>query len=60
MIFAQSYKNKKKLQKKKRNISSFNKEKQYLCILIIQKTTICHNHHILQLLVGLPHDPFRR
>lgn len=48
MIFAQSYKNLSYLQKKKENFSSFIKEKQYLCILIIQKiryatiTTYCN------------------
>ena len=48
MIFAQSYKNLSYLQKKKRNFSSFIKEKQYLCTLIIQKiryatdTTYCN------------------
>ena len=47
MIFAQSYKNLSYLQKKKGNFSSFIKEKQYLCTLII-KNTICHNHYILQ------------
>lgn len=60
MIFTQSYKNLSYLQKKKRNFSSFIKEKQYLCILIIQKNTICHNHYILQLLVGVPQDSLRR
>ncbi len=57
MIFAQSYKNLSYLQKKKENFSSFIKEKQYLCILIIQKiryatdTTYCNywwgGHRIL-------------
>ena len=48
MIFAQSYKNLSYLQKKKENFSSFIKEKQYLCTLIIQKiryatiTTYCN------------------
>ena len=37
MIFAQSYKNLSYLQKKKGNFSSFIKEKQYLCTLIIKK-----------------------
>ena len=59
MIFAQSYKNLSYLQKKKGNFSSFIKEKQYLCTLIIKKT-ICHNHYILQLLVGVPQDSLRR
>ena len=34
MIFTQSYKNLSYLQKKKRNFSSFIKEKQYLCTRI--------------------------
>ena len=48
MIFAQSYKNLSYLQKKKENFSSFIKEKQYLCTLIIPKiryatiTTYCN------------------
>lgn len=59
MIFAQSYKNLSYLQKKKENFFSFIKEKQYLCTLINQNT-ICHNHYILQLLVGVPQDSLRR
>lgn len=46
MIFAQSYKNLSYLQKKKGNFSSFIKEKQYLCILIIKKYDMPQTLHI--------------
>ena len=46
MIFAQSYKNLSYLQKKKGNFSSFIKEKQYLCILIIKKYDMPQSLHI--------------
>ena len=46
MIFAQSYKNLSYLQKKKENFSSFIKEKQYLCILIIKKYDMPQTLHI--------------
>ena len=46
MIFAQSYKNLSYLQKKKGNFSSFIKEKQYLCTLIIQKYDMPQSLHI--------------
>ena len=46
MIFAQSYKNLSYLQKKKENFSSFIKEKQYLCILIIKKYDMPQSLHI--------------
>ena len=46
MIFAQSYKNLSYLQKKKGNFSSFIKEKQYLCTLIIKKYDMPQTLHI--------------
>ena len=46
MIFAQSYKNLSYLQKKKENFSSFIKEKQYLCTLIIKKYDMPQSLHI--------------
>ena len=46
MIFAQSYKNLSYLQKKKENFSSFIKEKQYLCTLIIKKYDMPQTRHI--------------
>lgn len=46
MIFAQSYKNLSYLQKKMGNFSSFIKEKQYLCILIIKKYDMPQTLHI--------------
>ena len=46
MIIAQSYKNLSYLQKKKKNFSSFIKEKQYLCTLIIKKYDMPQSLHI--------------
>ena len=46
MIFAQRYKNLSYLQKKKENFSSFIKEKQYLCTLIIKKYDMPQTLHI--------------
>jgi predicted Rossmann fold flavoprotein len=46
MIFAQSYKNLSYLQKKKEDFSSFIKEKQYLCTLIIKKYDMPQTLHI--------------
>ena len=59
MIFAQSYKNLSYLQKKKENFSSFIKEKQYLCILIIKKYDMPQSLHIA-IIGGVPQNSLRR